>query len=684
MTIADDPENPKPAKKLAKSLDAIAALRIAMEQRLAEAQREDAHKTKPQPSQDIPSDPPEAIQEKFQSDGESAKPEQPKADNSQKHETTAKVFDPTDWPRILFRIAERSQKLIAEYMERNKDKSFAMPSSPLMDPAHIAKSFSDLANRIAHDPERFADAQITLWQGYIKIWQTALVRSQGKEAPPVVAPSPTDKRFKDPEWQSNWIFDFIKQSYLLTAQAVHGFVQKESAALDPQEARKLEFYTRQMVDAISPSNFWLTNPEVLRTTFETGGENLVKGLENLLGDLERGNGQLNVSMSDLQAFKVGENLATTPGKVVFQNELMQLIQYEPQTPNVYATPLLIMPPWINKFYILDLREKNSYIGYLVKQGYTVFCISWVNPDKRHANIGFDDYMSLGSLEAMRHIKKMTSHDNLNIVGYCIGGTLLASTLAYLNALPERIEALPTVTSATYLVTLIDFAEPGDLGVFIDEDQVQAIEAKMASQGFLEASAMATTFNLLRANDLIWSFVVNNYLLGKEPFPFDILYWNGDSTNLPAKMQSFYLRNMYMQNNLTKPRATVMKNVPIDVRTITIPSFMLSTRDDHIAPWTSTYAATQLYKGDITFVLSGSGHIAGIVNPPSANKYGYWTNSALPAKAEEWLAGAEAHSGSWWPEWLKWLAPYSGEQIPAKQLTTGLEDAPGSYVKVRAI
>jgi polyhydroxyalkanoate synthase len=547
----------------------------------------------------------------------------------------------------------------------------------------LTKAFADLANRIIHDPERFADAQINLWQGYIKIWQAAMARSQGKDVPPVISPSPTDKRFKDAEWQSNWIFDYLKQSYLLTAQWVHGVVRQESAALDPKEARKLEFYTRQMVDAISPSNFWMTNPEVLRATIESGGENLVKGLENLLGDLERGNGQLRISMSDLTAFKVGENLATTPGKVVYQNHLMQLIQYEPQTPTVHATPLLIMPPWINKYYILDLKEKNSFVGYLVKQGYTVFVISWVNPDQRHAHVHFDDYMMDGCLESMRQIRKATGQENINIVGYCIGGTLLASTMAYLNAVPQKPTGLPKVTSATYLVTLVDFSEPGDLGVFIDDAQVTAIDEHMQKQGYLEAAAMATTFNLLRANDLIWSFVVNNYLLGKEPFPFDILFWNGDSTNLPAAMHSFYLRKMYIENKLVQPNGLTMKDVPIDLTSINVPSFMLSTRDDHIAPWRSTYAATQIYKGPIKFVLSGSGHIAGIVNPPSANKYGYWTNETLPTTPDAWLDKAEAHNGSWWPEWLSWLQAYAGEQIPAKAIDQSIENAPGSYVKVMA-
>jgi len=666
MTISDDNQKPKPAKKLGKSLDAISALRIAMEERLAEAQQEEKKSEQP-----TPEPPPKA---------ESKKSEEPPLQplNPQNN-----IHDPGEWMRIMFHVAEQSQKLIQEYMERNKGKSVAAAVPPI-DPAHLAEAFGELSNRILNDPENFVNAQIALWQGYTKIWQNALNRMQGKPAEPVVTPLPSDKRFKDKEWQTNWLFDYIKQSYLLTSQWVRGFVNQESEKLDPKLARKLEFYTRQMVDAISPSNFWLTNPEVLRATFETGGENLIKGLENMLADLERGGGHLRISMSDLKAFKVGTNLAITPGKVVYQNDLIQLIQYAPQTPTVHSVPLLIMPPWINKYYILDLSEKKSYIRYLVEQGYTVFCISWVNPDARHAKTNFDDYMTEGALTAMQQVRQRTGCDAINMVGYCIGGTLLASTLAYLNAAPAAPHDLPKVVSATYLVTLTDFADPGDLGVFIDDDQVKAIEEKMATRGYLDAESLATTFNLLRANDLIWSFVINNYLLGKEPFPFDILYWNGDSTNLPAAMHSFYLREMYIKNKLREPNGLSMKGVPIDLRSITTPSFMISTREDHIAPWRSTYASTQLYKGPVTFVLAGSGHIAGIVNPPDANKYGYWTNDKCPPTPTEWLKTAKQHDGSWWVEWLRWLAPYAGEQVPAREISKGIEDAPGSYVKVRAI
>ena len=681
MTIADDNQNPKPAKKLGKSLDAIAALRIAMEERLAEAQKEDQAKESLKEKQ---------IEEEREAELRETSKESPEADKKDPEskpdpdyqtKIDPKMHDPAEWSRIMYRIAERSQKLMQEFLEQNKNKALTIPT---VDPAHMVEAFKELSNRILNDPERFMNAQLALWQGYARIWQTSLDRMQGKTVVPVIAPAPSDKRFLDKEWQSNWVFDYIKQSYLLTAEWMHGLVREETQKLEPKQARKLEFYTRQMVDAISPSNFWLTNPEVLRTTFESGGENLIKGLENLLDDLERGNGHLQISMSDLRAFKVGKNLATTPGKVIYQNNLIQLIQYTAQTENVYKTPLLLVPPWINKFYILDLNPQKSFINYLVQEGYTVFCVSWVNPDQSHANTHFDDYMSEGLLTALRQIKEATKADKVNVLGYCIGGTLLASTIAYLNALEKIPADLPKIVSATYLVTMIDFADPGDLGVFVDEEQVEALEERMAKRGYLEASDIATTFNLLRANDLIWSFVVNNYLLGKEPFPFDILYWNGDSTNLPASMQSFYLRKMYVENKLPLPNGLQMKGVPIDVTSIETPSFLLSTREDHIAPWRSTYAATQLYKGPVKFVLSGSGHIAGVINSPLAKKYGYWTNDACPSEPDDWFKDAAQHNGSWWPEWLKWLKTYAGDHVKARTIETSIENAPGSYVKVRAL
>lgn len=749
MTISDDDSNPKSPKNLSSSMDAIAALRKAMEERLSEmrakataAQESSKPKAEqPAPQQNAtlppslsapePTHPPVAATapsapvptaqripganiptafvaptsavpvstespKPFSSSGKdsaSAKPaaEKPASDKSGKKSAGKKpeteiplyMYNPAEWSRILFRIADRSQRLVQGFLDRNKTMTLTK-TLPSFDPAHFSEAFFGLTSRLLSSPEQFLNASISLWQGYAQIWQTAFARMQGQNAPDAFAPAPTDKRFQDQEWQRNWLFDFVKQIYLLTAQQVQGLVKQEAEKLDPKMAKKLDFYTRQMVDAVSPSNFWMTNPEVLRTIFESGGESVIKGLENLLEDLERGHGELRISMTDYDAFTVGNNLATTSGKVVFQNELFQLIQYAPLTPTVYKTPYLVMPPWINKYYILDLREKNSFIRYLVSQGHTVFCMSWVNADERHANTNFDDYIASGSLVAMREIRRITGENTINMLGYCIGGTMLASTLAYLKAAPNPPTDLPKVATATYLVALTDFTDPGDIGVFIDEDQVRAIEASMSKKGYLDAASLATTFNMLRANDLIWSFVVNNYLLGKEPMPFDILYWNSDSTNLPCKMQSFYLREMYMANKLIQPNGLMMKGVPIDLRLIDTPTFMLSTREDHIAPWKSTYAATQVYKGPIKFVLAASGHIAGVVNHPSANKYSYWTNDNLPASPDAWFEGATQHNGSWWPVWIEWLKTYSGDQVQARQPQNGIEDAPGSYVKVRVV
>ncbi len=592
--------------------------------------------------------------------------------------------DPAEYSALLQRIALHSQNIVHDFLERNQS---APETIGRPDPARLTAAFLELTNRLISDPARLVNAQAALWQDYAKLWQSTFARLAGQPAQPVAVPMATDKRFADAAWQDIWLFDYIKQSYLLATRWTQNLV-KNVDGLDPKTALKIDFYTRQFVDAISPSNFWLTNPEVLRTTIESGGENLIKGLNNLLTDLERGHGQLAISMTDHSAFELGKNIAATKGKVVFQNNLMQLIQYAPLTPQVSRTPLLIVPPWINKFYILDLREKNSLIRWLVEQGHTVFCLSWANADASMAHINFDDYMQSGLLEALREIAIVTGEDKVNVVGYCIGGTLLACTLAYLKALgKKRPEGLPDIASATYFVTLTDFTDPGEVGVFIDEEQIQAIEAVMEKKGYLDARSMNTTFNLLRSNDLVWSFVVNNYLLGKEPFPFDLLYWNSDSTNLPAAMHSFYLRNMYLENKLIQPHGISMKSVPIDLRDITTPAFLISTQEDHIAPWRSTYVATQLYKGPVTFVLAGSGHIAGVVNHPSGNKYGYWTNPKCPAHSDDWLKNAVYRPGSWWPAWMEWMKLYTGDKVAARQPGDNgpvIEDAPGSYVRIRAI
>jgi polyhydroxyalkanoate synthase len=457
----------------------------------------------------------------------------------------------------------------------------------------------------------------------------------------------------------------------------------EADGVDAHTARKLDFYTRQFTDALAPSNFVMTNPEVLRATIDSGGENLVNGLKHLLADLERGKGRLAIQMTDPNAFQVGKNIAVTPGKVVFRNDLIELIQYAPTTTEVHKTPLLIVPPWINKFYILDLRPKNSFIKWAVEQGHTVFVVSWVNPDEKLAAKSFDDYLLEGPLAALGAIEQATGEKSANVIGYCLGGTLLAATLAYLAAKGQA----ERIASSTFLAALTDFSEAGELSVFIDEEQLGALETRMQEKGYLEGADMANTFNMLRANDLIWSFVVNNYLLGKEPFPFDLLYWNSDSTRMPAAMHSFYLRRMYQENKLVEPGGISLAGVKLDLRKIKTPSFLLSTKEDHIAPWTSTYAATQLYSGPVKFVLAASGHIAGVINPPDKGKYGHWTNDALPKDPEAWFKGAAQHDGSWWPLWESWVDTYAGGKVPARKLGDGklkpLADAPGTYVLVKS-
>jgi polyhydroxyalkanoate synthase subunit PhaC len=481
-------------------------------------------------------------------------------------------------------------------------------------------------------------------------------------------------------WQNNAVFDYIKQSYLIAANDIQKTVS-EVEGLDPQTARKVKFFTKQYVDALAPTNFVLTNPEVLKTTLESGGKNLLDGLNHLLQDLERGEGRLAISMTDTQAFKMGENVASTPGKVVFQNDLMQLIQYQPTTKEVFKTPLLIVPPWINKYYILDLRQKNSFIKWAVDQGITVFVVSWVNPDQRHAQKQFEDYLLEGPIAALDVIEKATGEKQINLIGYCLGGTLAACTLAWLKK-----KKSDRIKSVTFFTALIDFSEPGELGVFVDEGVLANLEKKMASRGYLEGSEMAGTFNMLRANDLIWSFVVNNYLLGKEPFPFDLLYWNSDATRMPARMHAFYLRNMYIGNKLREPEGISLAGVPIDVSQIKVPAYFISTVEDHIAPWKTTYLGAQLLKGPVRFVLGGSGHIAGIVNPPAANKYGYWTNESLRETPDDWLASAQKHEGSWWTDWSAWIAGFGGEKVPARIPGDGklkvIEDAPGAYASFR--
>ncbi len=592
-----------------------------------------------------------------------------------KPDREAKMPDPLQMSQMMTDIAERSQRVVADFLSRQSPMGFGNP-----DPLNLGQAFFDMTARMMQNPAKLVQAQISLWQDYMSLWQSTTRKMLGEPSEPVATPAADDRRFKDALWDENYVFDFIKQSYLLSARWLQGRV-KEVEGLDDKTARKVDFYTRQFVDAMAPSNFAMTNPEVVRETLDTGGENLVKGLQNLLGDLERGKGKLQIRMTDMDAFRVGENIAVTPGAVVFRNDLMELIHYAPTTETVVKTPLLIVPPWINKFYILDLREKNSFIKWAVGQGHSVYVISWVNPDAELAEKSFDDYMVEGPLAAMDAVEKATGERMVNIIGYCLGGTLTACTLAYLAAKGEK-----RVASATFFTTMVDFEEAGELSVFIDEEQLASLEEKMNERGFLDGAEMASTFNMLRANDLIWSFVVNNYLLGKEPFPFDLLYWNSDSTRMPAAMHSFYLRQMYQENRLSRGKIKLL-GTKIDLTKVDVPVFILSPREDHIAPWKSTYIATQLYTGPTTFCLAASGHIAGVVNPPAAGKYCHWTNDKLPHKPDQWLESATQHPGSWWPTWDVWAKGFAGESVPARKPGDGglkvLGPAPGSYVKVKA-
>lgn len=575
---------------------------------------------------------------------------------------------------ILMEASQRAQPLLQEFLEKyDPGKTLLTP-----DPLNLQETYAKFMGNMISDPQKLVDMQMQFWSDWTNLWSESTKKFLGQDGKTLFEPDKSDKRFKSPLWNQSAYFDFIKQSYLLTSRWLENIV-RDTEGLDAATRQKIDFYTRQYINAISPTNFVMTNPEVLEETVRTRGDNLVKGLQNLLEDLERGGGELNISTTDYKAFKLGENIATTPGKVVYQNDLMQMIQYEPATEQVYKRPLLIVPPWINKYYILDLKPENSYVKWLVAQGHTVFIVSWVNPDRKLAQKKFEDYMQEGILMALDQMEMITSERDANVIGYCLGGTLLAVTLAWLQA-NDKAER---VASATFLTTLVDFEESGEMKLFIDDEQLKLMEQDMEAKGFLSADSLKKTFSLLRANDMIWSFVVNNYLMGREPFPFDLLYWNDDSTNMPAAMHSFYLRMFYRDNALVTPCAVEMKGTPIDISKIETPCYFLSTREDHIAPWKATYATTQLVKGPRTFVLAASGHVAGVVNPPDKKKYCYWIYKDTPADNEEWLKNAQQTDGSWWPHHAQWLKEFGNGEISARKIESFIEDAPGSYVKMKA-
>ena len=577
---------------------------------------------------------------------------------------------------MTFKVADQFSQIMEKLVSKNTTEDD--PAASVM--TDFNEAFSEFSTKLVQNPNYLVSQQVDLMQKQMLLWQQTALKFMGKDSKSVVEPEASDRRFKDEEWSSNAFYDYLKQFYLLQSEHIHNVVESVDD-LSVNTKNKVDFLVRQYVNALSPSNFAATNPEVMRKTLETGGMNLVDGIERMAEDLKGSFGGFNITMSDTSAFKIGENIATTPGSVVYQNDLIQLIQYTPTTKSAFKRPLLVIPPFINKYYILDLREKNSFLKWLVDQGHTVFCISWNNPGPVLRDKGFENYMQEGILDAVSAIGKITQEKDVNAIGYCLGGTLLAATVAYMKKTNDT-----RIASATYLATLIDFSDPGEIGVFINETAISALEKQMNTMGYYDGRMMAFSFNLLRENDLFWSFFINNYLKGERPMAFDLLYWNTDGTNLPAKMHSFYLRNMYLYNKLKDKNGIELNGVKIDLTQVETPSYFLSLAQDHIAKWGTTYKGAKLFKGDVKFVLGGSGHIAGVVNPPSANKYGYWTADDLPSTSDAWFKGAQKHEGSWWSDWQVWADKFTSGSVPARKIEDGplkiIEPAPGSYVNKR--
>ncbi|MEM7061178.1 MAG: class I poly(R)-hydroxyalkanoic acid synthase [Pseudomonadota bacterium] len=576
------------------------------------------------------------------------------------------------------RMLERSSHLWAGSLDRSVD-SAGKRLRP--DPLNTVPAMSKIAQNYWDNPQKFMEAATNYWSEQAELWGRMAMRAMGQSVEPMIEPARGDKRFKDSAWEDNPYFDFVKQSYLLTGRWLSQRLE-EAEGLTPQEHKKVKLLARNYIQALSPSNFPGTNPEVIRTTMAEDGENLSRGLENLIRDLDRGRGQLLIRQTDMEAFEVGRNMAVTPGKVVFQNDLIQLVQYEPTTEEVHATPLLIVPPWINKFYILDLNKEKSMIRWLVAQGHTVFVVSWVNPSDEHRENTWETYMTEGALTALAKVLEETKAKKTNIVGYCIGGTLLGTMLSWMAA-----EGDDRIASATFFTAQLDFTDAGELQAFVDDEVIDTIAEAAEDHGYLAAENMFGAFNSLRANDLIWSFVVNNYLLGKDNFPFDLLYWNSDSTCMPGKVHTFYLDTFYNKNLLSKGELS-MAGHKLDPGTIKVPCYHVATIEDHIAPAPSAYRAAKLIGSTSQkFVLAGSGHIAGVVNPPDARKYQYWTKAGIKeADLGGWRSTAKETAGSWWPDWDKWLAKQSKSQVKARKpgnVLGVIEDAPGSFVKDRS-
>ncbi len=549
------------------------------------------------------------------------------------------------------------------------------------DPLNVGEAFREMMKSFATDPATLMQSQFKLWTDYALLMASMSRKMAGEDVQPVIEPAAGDKRFTHPAWKENQLLDFVKQSYLTVADWLRTTVH-QLEGMDEHEKRKAEFFTQQFIDALSPSNFAMLNPEVVEATIESRGENLLKGLKNLLEDIDRGHGELSIRQADLDYFKLGENVATTKGKVVYQNDIMQLIQYEPLTKDVAKRPLLVFPPWINKFYILDLQAKNSFVRWMVEQGRTVFVVSWINPGTDLKEKTFFDYIQGGVFGGLDAVKEATGESEVDAIGYCIGGTMLATALTYMAAIGDK-----RIKSATFFTAQTDFTEAGDLLLFVDDDQLNAIEKQMdAAGGVLEGRAMATTFNMLRSNDLIWSFVIDNYLKGKEAAKFDLLFWNSDATRMSKNVHLFYLREFYQHNRLANGDME-LGGQKLDLGKVAIPIFMQAGETDHIAPPSSIYNSAKLFGGPVEYMLAGAGHIAGVINHPDKNKYHHSINTGLPASLDAWKGAAVRHEGSWWCHWMDWLNEVSPEKVPARTPGDGalkpIEDAPGSYVKVKA-
>ena len=588
-----------------------------------------------------------------------------------------RVGDPEEFGRNMLKLMEEGSKLLSDLLGRSNGNGG--PYSMASETSEAIKLFSEVAQHWLTDPGKVTATQSALLRDYLQLAGATAQRMGGAEALPVAAPEAGDNRFNDPEWSRNPYFDFWKQAYLITTRWLDQ-VLDETEGLDERTRQRAEFYLKQMASALSPTNFPVTNPVVLRETLASNGRNLLHGMANFMHDLKKSGDVLSISQTDVEAFEVGRNIATSPGKVVFQNELIQLIQYAPSTESVHATPLLIVPPWINKFYILDLGPQKSFIRYMVGKGFTVFIVSWVNPDARLKDKTFEEYMTEGLLAATDAVKRETSSEKINVIGYCVGGTLLGTTLAYLAARGEEPFA-----SATFFAAQVDFTKAGDLLLFIDDTQLKALSEMMAERGYLDGARMATVFNMLRPKDLIWPYIVNNYMLGKKPFPFDLLFWNQDSTRMTPANHNFYLREFYHENKLARGQMSI-GGVKLDLGRVKLPIYELCAKEDHIAPAKSVFIGSRLFGGPVTYVLAGYGHIAGVINPPDKPKYQYWTNDKKAATLEAWQESATEHPGSWWPHYAGWLAEHSGAKVPAR--TPGaklgaIEDAPGSYVKTKS-